>query len=87
MIPAVTDTSSAERFLDALDDMPIGQLLGDTPYCGRLATIQMLSSALDCSDTTTRRILRILLDQGLVAAFTALDPDLRCRRIYVTGGV
>ena len=85
----VVNTATGEvmdRILDALDDAPLGIIEGEESYQGRLATIQHLAAALGCSDTTARSAVMDLSRRGLVYVCTAVDPTIRKRRIFVSGG-
>lgn len=76
----------SNRVLDALDNAPIGSVTGEgLSFVGSLASIQMISAEVGCSDTSTLRAVHELHDQGLVQIFDARDPEINRRRLLVTG--
>lgn len=79
------ETDITDRLLDALDDAPFGTVGGEVEFAGRIATVQWLSAALGCSDSTTRDVIHHLRRCGMVRVFDVLDPEIKRRRLLVTG--
>lgn len=77
--------SLRDYVLDALDDAPVGSVLGEEPYDGPIATIQWLSARTGYSDSAVREAVRFLHWSGLVRVFDVRDPSIGHRRLMVTG--
>jgi hypothetical protein len=60
-----------------------GHLEGESDYEGPLTTIQGLAAHFRVSDSTARKAVLSLYDQGRLRIFDGRDPDKHCRRLFI----
>lgn len=84
-VASCREVALAEDILDAIDSSMVGELHGEMPYVGPIATIRSLSQSVSASESVVRRAVFRLHDCGLVKIVDGLDPAIGRRRLFVIG--